>query len=375
MREVRAAVTLKPMKMAPKKLPYPDEVEEGDFIARLRMCGICGTDHHIWAGHLQDLPWPILQGHEPVGEIHEISEGTAEKIEAHGKRLAEGDRVIWGGATPCGECWYCRWLPQNYRGGLCEKRSGYALGGVTYFSGGFSDYIYAKGKVPYKIPDDIPDKVAVLTDTLASVWGIDRALGGMPAANEGLFWGWTAVVQGSGPIGIMAALKLKEYNVEKIIMVGGPEWRLKEAGKFGVDNTINIEEVTKPEDRLAEVRRLTGGRGPDIVVECAGVPAAFPEGIDMVRRGGIFVELGHYTDAGSVMVNPFKICYKDLTLISQYGFSFHQYDTALRQLMKWHRNEEYPLEDLVTHEFKIEDTEEGVKLHRQWKTLKAIVVP
>jgi len=373
--EIRAAVTLEPMKMVPRKLPYPKGVEEGDFIAKLRMCGICGTDHHIWAGHLPDLPWPILQGHEAVAEVHEISEATAEKIEGHGRRLAEGDRILWGGATPCGECWPCRWLPQNYRGGLCEKRSTTVLGGVTYSSGGFSDYIYAKRKVPYKIPDDIPDKVAVLTDTLASVWGIDRALGGMPAANEGLFWGWTAVVQGSGPIGICAAMKLKEYNVEKLIMVGGPEWRLKEAEKFGADHTIDIEEVADPEDRLAEVRKLTGGRGPDIVVECAGVPAAFPEGIKMVRRGGIFVELGHYTDAGSVMINPFTVCYKDLTLISQYGFSFHQYDTAFRQLMKWHRNGEFPLKDLVTHEFKIEDTEEGVKLHRQWKTLKAIVVP
>ncbi|MFQ6053725.1 MAG: zinc-binding dehydrogenase [Candidatus Bathyarchaeia archaeon] len=374
-REVRAAVTLEPMKMAPMRLPYPEEVEEGDFIARLRMCGICGTDHHIWAGHMPDLPWPILQGHEIVGEVHEIGEATAERIEAHGRPLAVGDRVIWGGATPCGECWYCRWLPQNYRGGLCENRPTYSLGGVTDVAGGFSDYNYAQRKVPYRIPDDIPDRVAVLTDTLASVWGIDRALGGMPAANEGLFWGWKAAVQGSGPIGICAAMKLREYGVDELIMVGGPEWRLREAEKFGVDHTINIEEVTDPEARLAEVRRLTGGRGPDIVVECAGVPAAFPEGIRMVRRGGILVEIGHYTDAGSVMVNPHLVCYKDLTLISQYGFSFHQYDTALRQLIKWHRDGEYPLEDLVTHEFRIEETEKGIKLHRQWKTLKAIVVP
>ena len=195
------------------------------------------------------------------------------------------------------------------------------------------------------------------------------------AANEGLFWGWTAVVQGAGPIGIMAALKLKEYNVEKLIMVGGPEWRLREAEKFAVDHTINIEKVNKPEDRIAEVRRLTEGRGADIVLEGAGVPAAFPEAIEMVRRGGILVEVGHYTDAGSVMINPYRICYKDLTLISQYGFSFHQYNTALRQLEKWHRNKEYPLEDLVTHEFKIKNAEDGIKLHRQYKTMKAIVVP
>ena len=111
--KIRAAVTLEPMKMVPRKLSYPEKVEEGDFIAKLRMCGICGTDHHFWSGHQPNLSWPIIQGHEAVGEVHEISEKTAEKVEAHGKRLVEGDRILWGGATPCGECWSCRWLAQN----------------------------------------------------------------------------------------------------------------------------------------------------------------------------------------------------------------------------------------------------------------------
>jgi L-iditol 2-dehydrogenase len=373
-RQVRAAVTLEPEKMVSMKLPYPDKVEEGDFIAKLRMCGICGTDHHMWAGQFPNTPWPVLQGHEIIADVYEIDEKTSEKIEANGEILKEGDRVLWGGATPCGECWSCRWLPQNYRGALCEARGAYKLGDATYLWGGFSDYIHAGNKVPYKIPEDIPDKVAVFTDTLASVWGIDRALNGIPSAMEGLFWGTSAVVQGSGPIGLAAAMKLKEYNVEKLIMIGGPEWRLKKAEKYGVDYTINIEN-TNPEERLAEVRKVTGGRGPDLVFEGAGVPAAFAESIDLVRRGGIIVEVGHYTDAGSVLINPYKLCYKDLTLISQYGFSYHQYGLAFRQLSKWHRYNQYPLEDLITHEYKIEDTEEGIKLHRQWKTMKAIVVP
>jgi L-iditol 2-dehydrogenase len=373
--KIRAAVTVEPRKIISMEIPYPQDIKEGDFIAKLRMCGICGTDHHMWAGHFPNTPWPVIQGHEVIAEVHEIDNETAEKIEANGEPLREGDRVLWGGATPCGECWSCRWLPQNYRGALCEARGSYKIGDITYLWGGFSDYIYAGNKKPYKIPDDIPDEVAVFTDTLASVWGIDRALNGIPSAREGLFWGSTAVVQGSGPIGIAAAMKLKEYNAEKLIMIGGPDWRLKEAEKYGVDYTINIEEIPKPEARLLEVKKLTGGRGPDLVFEGAGVPQAFAEAIDLVRRGGIIVEVGHYTDAGEVLVNPYKICHKDLTLISQYGFSFHQYGYALRQLAKWHRNNLYPLKNLISHEYNINDTEEGIKLHRQWKTMKAIVVP
>ncbi len=374
-KEIKASVTLEPYKIITKKMSLPETLEKGDFIAKLRMCGICGTDHHIWSGDFPNTPWPIIQGHEVVAEVLDISEETSGSIEINKEPLVEGDRVIWGGATPCGECWYCRWLPQNYRGALCIGGSGFQLDGTTYLWGGFSDYIYAKNKIPIKIPEDVPDKVAVFTDTLASVWGIERALGGTPAANEGLFWGQSAVVQGSGPIGLAAAMKLKEYNVETLIMIGGPEKRLKEAEKFGVDHTIDIEEITDPVDRLNIVKKLTSGRGADLVFEGAGVPAAFAEAIDLVRRGGIMVEVGHYTDAGTVEVNPYQICYKDLNLISQYGFSFHQYDIALRQLTKWHRNGTYPLEDLVTHQYSIEKVEEGIKLHKKWETMKAVVLP
>jgi L-iditol 2-dehydrogenase len=195
------------------------------------------------------------------------------------------------------------------------------LGVYTYTWGGFAEYVYTQNTVPYLIPDDIPDEVAVFTDTLVSVWGTDRALNGMPAANEGLFWGKSAFVQGAGPIGIAAAMKLKEYNVENLIMVGGPEWRLKETEKFGVVHIINMENHS-PKEREEEVHRLTGGRGADLVFEGAGVPSAFTEAFDLVRRGGLVIEAGHFTDAGTVPINPYKVCYKDCTLICLYGFGY-----------------------------------------------------
>ena len=66
--EVRAAVTLEPKKMVFQKLPYPEEIKEGDFIAKMRMSGICGTDHHMWAGQFPNTPWPVIQGHEVIAE-------------------------------------------------------------------------------------------------------------------------------------------------------------------------------------------------------------------------------------------------------------------------------------------------------------------
>lgn len=378
--EVKAAVTAKPGEMSVQSFPYPEELPADAMIAKLRMAGICGTDHHMYSGHMSGIPWPIIQGHEIVAEAYEIGEKASDQIEVHGEKLSKGDRITWPAGITCGTCWGCRWLASNIRGALCENGRAYGISLTCkeppHLFGAFSEYVYVRPDAwVYKLPEDVPDRAAVLVDTLSSVNGIDRALSGLPWAREGFMWGDTAVVQGAGPIGIMAALKFREYGASKIIMLGGPDFRLKMSEKFGVDHTINIEEYTRPEDRIKEVMKLTKGRGADVVLEGSGVSAAFPEGIEMTRRGGIYIEMGCFTDAGPVMVNPHRICFKDLTLIGQYGFGPHQYERDLWMIYKWWRNKEYPLEDLVSHEFRIEKTEEGILAHKSWKTMKCVVMP
>jgi len=109
------------------------------------------------------------------------------------------------------------------------------------------------------------------------------------------------VIQGSGPIGILAVAAAKEIGAGRVICVGAPEEpRLKLAREFGAEATVNIEEIKSPQERIARVRELVGHFGADLVMDCSGHPTAGPEGIEMLRDGGTYVEMGQFTDAGSI---------------------------------------------------------------------------
>lgn len=235
-----------------------------------------------------------------------------------------------------------------------------------YFVGGYAEYIYLlPGVWVYKLPDELPTDVAVLVDSLASARGVDRAFKLSQSVS-------TAVIIGSGTVGIMAAVRAKRLGIHKVIMTGAPQMRLDLAMKFGVDYVVNIDEVTDPLERVRMVIELTDGLGADMVVECAGVPAAFREGLEMLRRGGTFVEVGHYTDGGDVSINPHRhICYKDLLLIAQYGVAPHQYREDLLTLAE-HR---FPYETLITHRFKIEDVALALETASRFDCMKAVIIP
>jgi len=182
----------------------------------------------------------------------------------------------------------------------------------------------------------------------------------------------TVVIQGSGPIGILVAFRAKVYGAGRIIMIGAPDFRLKLAEKFGVDYTINIEDV-KLEDRIKEVYRLTENRGADVVVECTGVPDAFKEALKLVRRGGTVVELCHFTSVGTTDFDPWLIVYKDVIIIGQMGYPPTQFDKDLTLLSKY--IDIFPFKELITHKFKLEHIEEGLHLLSRYKTVKALVEP
>ena len=91
----------------------------------------------------------------------------------------------------------------------------------------------------------------------------------------------------------------------KVIVVGGPKERLDLCKEFGADVTIDIEQVTDPQERIRIVKDETiGGRGADIVVEAAGFPSAIPEGLQMMAVSGEYIELGMFTERGPVSINP-----------------------------------------------------------------------
>jgi len=142
------------------------------------------------------------------------------------------------------------------------------------------------------------------------------------------------------------------------------------ARKMGADTTVDVS-TTTPEERLQQIQDMTDGVGPDVVIECAGVPAAFGEALSLVRRGGKVIEVGHYTDPGSTAIRPHLICHKDVDIHGMWAYPAMQFQTALAFLERARA----PLGDLITDYIGLEDLERGIGMVGGPETYKVVVRP
>lgn len=373
---VRAAV-MHPGRMETREFAYPDP-KEGEMIVKMRMSGVCGSDKHQFDGHLK-VDFPVIPGHENVAVVNQTTETAAESMEVHGERLQEGDRVLWYPDISCGRCYYCRFLgtwhstqcenPFTYGYVNCEKEEF-----RPWIFGGWSEFVLLRpGTRVWKIPDSMSDEIAVLLDTLASTRAVARAQMPYPNQKEGFGYGDIVVVQGAGPVGLMAAVRAKTLGADKVIMIGGPEWRLKVAEDFGVDAAISLDTFDTSEKRIEEVKRLTKGIGADLVADCTGIPSAFPEAVEMARKSGYVVEIGAYTDYGPIPFNPWRLVDRDLTVIGQFYCPPMQYETDLKLLHN--TMDRFPYERMLTHKVPLDRAVEAISAHRDLRSMKAAILP
>jgi threonine dehydrogenase-like Zn-dependent dehydrogenase len=219
--------------------------------------------------------------------------------------LREGDRVAVYAQRQCGRCYWCRHFGFTAR---CEGPRppgyGYHYGRVEppYFTGGFGDYlVIGPGTWLWRVPEHVPWEAAVLVEPFSiGIRAVEKALSLPSWKNEQtLGFGGTVAVVGAGAIGVLTAAAARVAGAGRIILLGTPAGALEIARRIGVaDVVIDIAEVS-PADRIEQVRALTpGGRGADVVFEAAGVPAAFVEGLEMLRPLGTFVEYGCAIDNG-----------------------------------------------------------------------------
>ena len=262
------------------------KIPKNAALIQIGACGVCGTDLHILKGHWpKPLPWPFTLGHELGGVIVEAGAEFTEDF--MGKPLGVGAKVMIPPLMPCGRCYYCLHYPARANKCLTPVYYGRYLGfdKPPHLWGGFAEYVYVDldllpGTKVYKLPDDMPLRLGSLSEPLTScVRAFNRAI-----RAGGFTWGDTVVIQGSGPIGILAVAAAQEMGAGRVIGVGAPEEpRLKLARKFGAEATVDIEEVTEPQQRITRVRDIVGGFGADVVMDCSGHPSAGPEGVEMLR--------------------------------------------------------------------------------------------
>jgi len=375
MEKVKAAVMTGVGKMDTKEFDRP-KVEDESLLLKIEMTGVCGTDIHIFRGHLPGITFPIIPGHEIVGTVEEMGKKANETMIIFDGNLSVGDRITLIAGITCGKCFYCRQFP--HYDNLCVGRKAYgsSLGcrEPPYLFGGYAEYMYLLPRsMIFKVPKGMPLEVAVLTEpTAVATRALERAFQpGVPFSGQGFGLGSTVVVQGAGPIGILVTASAKAAGAGKVIVIDPHDVRLALAQEFGADYTINVKEHPKVEDRVMEVMKLTDGHGADVVIECTGKPAAFKEGIEFPRRGGKYVEVGQYADAGPIDVRPHTICKKDLDVLGSWVFPKTQFKVAFSLL----GSGRFPFEKLVSHKFKIEDAEKAFDAVDRREATKAAIVP
>jgi L-iditol 2-dehydrogenase len=364
-----------------KRFPLP-RVKKDSALVRMIGSGLCGTDKHMFHGETthpggQESTFPLIPGHENLAYVEELGEKDGEWLDANGSALRVGDRVVPACDVNCGECYNCR----NFYGWCwCENVFGY---GTTiscrdppHLFGGWAELMYILPKAyMFKVPDGLPDEVAVLAEPMAVAYGsFARAMTPYWLAKEGAGPGDTVVIQGSGPLGLSHAVMAKMVGAGRVIVIGGPPERLELARKMGADMTVDISRYDTPKDRAAEVRRLTEGRGAELVVECVGLPAALNEGLDMVQTAGTYLTVGNYIDMGPVGINPQRqILSRSLRIIGVNGMPYQAYARALNLMnANWKR---LALDRFVTHRYGIDQAKKALETATSLKSLKVLVKP
>ena len=369
---VKAAVMKEPGVLEVEWFPLPDP-EPGAVVLQMSMSGICGTDKHTFRGevmqyagtpHERRIEYPLICGHENVGRVAAIG---GEVRDSDGVALKLADRVVPAANVSCGQCWYCRNGQPYY---MCERLEDYGnslnCAAAPHLFGGWSEYMYLlPGTRLFRVPDELPDHVAVLTEPMAVTHGFDRAR----RLNE--TFAETVVVYGIGPLGLCHLIKARLMGAGKLIAVDRFSSRLELAGTFGASVTLDASQLDSGE-LTARVHEETGGRGADMILDCSGVPETFVSGLRMVRVGGTVVEAGAFVDMGPVQINPnADICAKNVNVLGIGGETAESYKPAMDLLAR--HLDTLPLERFVTHRLPLEDAQRGLELAQRDEAMKVVL--
>jgi L-iditol 2-dehydrogenase len=266
---MNALLLTKYMHLELTDMPVP-EIGPDDLLVRVKACGICGSDVHGFDGSSGRRIPPIVMGHEAAGVVSEVGRNV--------KNFRAGDRVTFDSTIFCGKCFFCLRGESN----LCDNRQVLGVSPGEYRRhGAFAEYVSVPQQIAYKLPDSLPFEHAAMIEAVSVAV---HAIGLTPITLDD-----TAVVVGSGMIGLLAMQALRLSGCGKIIAVDIDDIKLGRAAQLGADVQLNSKTVDVP----AAVKELTDGRGAAIAVEAVGASEPIQTAIASVRKGGAVTLVGN----------------------------------------------------------------------------------
>lgn len=323
------------------------EPKNDSALLRIKICGICGTDIHGVEGK-RLVKYPFIPGHEIVASVDSLGKDANKFIKLiNGSEIKVGDRVTVNPRIVCGKCYYCINFPMNQ--GMCiNSKTATSIGSSDYphLFGGWAEYLYLlPGSEIIKLPDNLPNKNATLIEPYTCAVGcIDRykyihdwVTGDAFEISD------TIVIYGVGAIGMLMVAGFFLAGAKNIVAIDTLQEKLILAKEFGANYTINVLD-TNENERIKIIKELTEGLGAGVVIESCGIPGMINEGISVLKRRGIFFEIGHLLDAGEARINPYVLCRNEIQILGQYAYPSSQSMLYAAKLLE---KNELPYEKLL----------------------------
>ncbi|MHB8277254.1 MAG: zinc-dependent alcohol dehydrogenase [Candidatus Humimicrobiaceae bacterium] len=315
-----------------------------DVLIKVKACGICGTDSHIYYGRFPAPNLPYIQGHEFSGEVVDIG-GEVQTVKI-------GDRVTADINISCGKCYFCRMGQKLFCPSI--KQIG------VHIDGAFAEYITVPEDQIHHLPDNLSWEYGAYVEPLACVLRGQERLNIQP--------GSTVAIIGAGPMGLAHTIMSNLKGAAKVITSETDPSRLEKARKVGADVVINVSSA----DPIDMVKKETEGHGADYVIEAVGSILTYTQAFQMVRRGGNLLFYGAAPATAEMPIKPFEIYSKELTIVSSYAGTYHTWTQAINLLASG----KFDPSEIITDSVELRNVVEGIKsISSDRKKLKIMVIP
>jgi alcohol dehydrogenase len=344
-RSARALVLEQPRTLVARELAVPDTGDD-DAVLRVEACGLCGTDHEQYTGHLP-AGFAFVPGHETVGVVEQIGDTAAQRW-----GVARGDRVAVEVFQSCRECEACRAgaYQRCVRHGLGDMYGYISVDKPPGLWGGYAQYEYlGPDAIVHRVPDALDPVVATMFNPLGAGvrWGVT-----VPGTKAGD----VVAVLGPGVRGLSAVAAAREAGAGFVMVTGRGARdadRLAVAREFGADLTVDVAAA----DPVRALRGATGGLADVVVDVTAKAPEAFTQAIALARPAGTVVVAGTRGGSGPPEFQPDHIVLKELRVIGALGVDSAAYRAALALLA----TRRYPFADLPRRVAGLDDAEDLIR--------------
>ncbi|QOY38208.1 zinc-binding alcohol dehydrogenase family protein [Anaerobacillus isosaccharinicus] len=300
--------------------------EDNQVLVKVKMVGICGSDMHIYHGTNPLATLPRIIGHEITGEVEEIGKAVT--------GLSIGDKVVVEPIESCGKCYACR----SGRRNVCSELEVYGV----HREGGMQEYLVMPDYLVHKVSNHLDWKESVLVEPFT--------IGAQANWRGNVQEGDIVLIMGAGPIGL-CCLKIAKAKGAVCIITDLSDDRLEFAKSWGADLSINAGKNNVKK----EVMAFTNDEGANVVIDAVCIPKTFEDAVDIVSPAGRVVVLGFDTVPSNISQLP--ITKKEVTIVGS-RLQTNQFP----EVIKLFNEKSLGIEDMVTHQFSVDEIKEAISL-------------